>query len=47
MVQIKGKFIHSKGYFQLDKDKDLKTSFLYPEEALYLLETVSYSSNLT
>lgn len=34
MVKIKGKFIHTMGYVEE------KCDLLYPEEALYLLETV-------
>ena len=43
LVKIKGKYIHTMGYLselEKTKNKTTKYNFLYPEEALYLMENV-------
>ena len=40
LTKIKGKFIHSMGYVSDIENSKQKFDFLYPEEAIYLVEHV-------
>lgn len=41
LIKVKGKFIHTMGYVSEYENSKQKFDFLYPEEALYLVENVN------